>query len=117
MAIRSSRACPATFATSFDHLVSKELHGCRYDEPEAQLRGVTAPVCLIAGNDVVHTPVTARKAAGLFPNNEFHDDVVRKLPDDKLLHDWDQDEWRSVEPRLVEIFGAFLKRKMRAAAA
>ncbi|MBX9826133.1 MAG: alpha/beta hydrolase [Xanthobacteraceae bacterium] len=84
---------------------------------EAQLRGVTAPVCLIAGNDVVHTPVTARKAAGLFPNNEFHDDVVRKLADDKLLHDWDQDEWRSVEPRLVEIFGAFLKRNMRAAAA
>jgi hypothetical protein len=84
---------------------------------EAQLRGVTAPVCLIAGNDVVHTPVTARKAAGLFPNNEFHDDVVRKLADDKLLHDWDQDEWRSVEPRLVEIFSAFLKRNMRAAAA
>ena len=84
---------------------------------EAQLRGVTAPVCLIAGNDMVHTPVTARKAASLFPNNEFHDDVVRKFPDDKLLEDWDPAEWRKVEPRLVEIFGAFLKRNMRAAAA
>ncbi|MEI8153865.1 MAG: alpha/beta hydrolase [Hyphomicrobiales bacterium] len=81
---------------------------------EAQVRGVTAPVCLIAGNDVVHTPVTARKAAGLFPNNEFHDDVVWKVPDDKLLHDWDQEEWRGVEPRLVDIFGSFLKRNMRA---
>ena len=84
---------------------------------EAQLRGIVAPVCLIAGNDVVHTPVTARKAAGLIPNSEFHDDVVEKRADDNLLKDWDPKEWRNAEPRLVEIFAAFLKRATRAPAA
>ena len=84
---------------------------------EAQLRGIAAPVCLIAGNDVVHTPVTARKAAELIPNSEFHDDVVEKRSDDNLLKDWDQQEWRNAEPRLVEIFSAFLKRATKAPAA
>ena len=56
---------------------------------EAQLRGIVAPVCLIAGNDVVHTPATARKAAELIPNSELHDDVVEKRSDDNLREDWD----------------------------
>lgn len=84
---------------------------------EAQLRGIAAPVCLIAGNDVVHTPATARKAAALIPNSEFHDDVVEKRSDDNLLKDWDQKEWRGAEPRLVEIFSAFLQRATKAPAA
>ncbi len=74
-------------------------------------------MCLIAGNDVVHTPVTARKAASLIPNSEFHDDVVERRADDNLLKDWDQQEWRNAEPRLVEIFSAFLKRAKQASAA
>ena len=45
---------------------------------EADLRSIKAPVCLIAGNDVIHTPVTARKAASLIPNSELHEGVVRK---------------------------------------
>jgi pimeloyl-ACP methyl ester carboxylesterase len=84
---------------------------------EAQLRGIAAPVCLIAGNDVVHTPVTARKAASLIPNSEFHDDVVEKRSDDNLREDWDPKEWRDQEPRLVQIFSAFLKRATLAPAA
>jgi pimeloyl-ACP methyl ester carboxylesterase len=76
---------------------------------EADLRAIKAPVCLIAGNDVIHTPVTARKAAGLLPNAELHDDVVAKRADDNLLKDWDRKEWRDVEPRMVQIFAAFLK--------
>ncbi len=84
---------------------------------EAQLRGIVAPVCLIAGNDVVHTPATARKATSLIPNSEFYDDVVEKRSDDNLLKDWDQKEWRGAEPRLVQIFSAFLKRATRPAAA
>ena len=33
---------------------------------EADLHSIRAPACLIAGNDVIHTPATARKAASDF---------------------------------------------------
>jgi len=78
---------------------------------EADLRSIVAPVCLIAGNDVIHTPVTARKAAGLIPNCELHDDVVQKRADDQLLKEWDRKEWRDAEPHIAQIFTAFLKNK------
>jgi pimeloyl-ACP methyl ester carboxylesterase len=77
---------------------------------EANLRAIKAPACLIAGNDVIHTPMTARKAAGLIPNSELHDDVVEKRSDDNLLREWDRKEWRAAEPRIAAIFAAFLKR-------
>jgi pimeloyl-ACP methyl ester carboxylesterase len=77
---------------------------------EAQLNAIKAPVCLIAGNDVIHTPVTARKAHKLIPNSELHDDVVEKRDDANLKHDWDRKEWRDAEPKLVKIFADFLKR-------
>lgn len=77
---------------------------------EADLNGIKAPACLIAGNDVIHTPVTARKAAGLIPNSELHEDVVSKRADDDLLKDWDRQEWRDAEPRIAEIFADFLRR-------
>lgn len=75
---------------------------------EEQLRGLTIPTCIVAGNDKVHTPQTARKAASLIPKSELHDDVVEKRADDNLLEEWNQQEWRSKEGRLAEIFGAFL---------
>jgi hypothetical protein len=62
------------------------------------------PVCLIAGNDKVHTPVTARKAAALLPDCVLYDDVVEKRPDDALLDDWRPEEWRSKEDRIAELF-------------
>jgi pimeloyl-ACP methyl ester carboxylesterase len=77
---------------------------------EADLNAIKAPACLIAGNDVIHTPATARKAARLIPNTELHEDVVEKLPDDRLLKDWDRKEWRDAEPRMAAIFAAFLAR-------
>lgn len=77
---------------------------------EADLNGIKAPACLIAGNDIIHTPVTARKAASLIPNSELHDDVVEKRSDDNLLKDWDRTEWRNAEPRIAEIFATFLRR-------
>jgi len=77
---------------------------------EADLDAIKAPACLIAGNDVIHTPATARKAARLIPNSELHEDVVAVLPDDKLLKDWDRKEWRDAEPRMAAIFGDFLAR-------
>ena len=77
---------------------------------DADLRAIKAPACLIAGNDVIHTPATARKAAGLIPNSELHEDVVEKRSDDNLLKEWNRKEWRDVEPRIAAIFAAFLKR-------
>ncbi len=77
---------------------------------EADLRAIRAPACLIAGNDVIHTPATARRAASLIPNSELHDDVVEKRSDGNLLKEWDRKEWRNAEPHLAAIFAAFLKR-------
>jgi pimeloyl-ACP methyl ester carboxylesterase len=77
---------------------------------EAQLRGLPTPACIVSGNDMVHTPATARRAAALIPASELHDDVVEKRRDDDLLPEWDQNDWKAKEPRLAEIFGAFLNR-------
>jgi len=77
---------------------------------EAQLRGLKIPVCLVAGNDKVHTPLAARKAAALIPDSELHDDVVSKRAENDLLDEWDQAEWKSKEDALVALFTAFLAR-------
>jgi pimeloyl-ACP methyl ester carboxylesterase len=77
---------------------------------EAQLNAIKSPACIIPGNDVIHTPATARKAAGLIPNSELHDDVVSIRADDQLLKDWDRKEWRDAEPRMAQIFADFLER-------
>ena len=77
---------------------------------EAELNAIKAPACLIAGNDVIHTPATARKAAKLIPNSELHDDVVERRSDDLLLKEWDRKEWRDAEPRIAQIFAHFLQR-------
>jgi pimeloyl-ACP methyl ester carboxylesterase len=76
---------------------------------EAGLNAITAPACIVAGNDVIHTPATARKAARLIPNSQLHDDVVQKRSDDNLLDEWDRKEWRDAEPRIAAIFAAFLR--------
>ncbi len=80
---------------------------------EADLNAIKAPACLVAGNDVIHTPATARKAAKLIPNSELHDDVVEKRGEDNLKKDWDRQEWRDAEPKLAAIFADFLKRNER----
>ena len=77
------------------------------------MRGLKMPACIICGNDKVHTPVAARKAADLIPNTEFHDDVVEKRAESDLLDEWDQQEWKNVEGKLAEIFSAFLKRSSK----
>jgi pimeloyl-ACP methyl ester carboxylesterase len=83
---------------------------------EAQLRGLKIPACIIAGNDKVHTPVAAHRAAQFIARSEFHEDVVEKRTDDNLLDDWDQKDWKSKEGRLVDIFATFIKRAEQAAA-
>lgn len=84
---------------------------------EEQLRGLRISVCIVCGNDKVHTPSAARKAAKLIPGTEFHDDVVEKRADDNLLEQWDQQDWKDKEGRLAEIFTAFLKKDRRLSAA
>lgn len=83
---------------------------------EAQLRGLKIPACIIAGNDKIHTPVAARRAAQFIARSELHDDVVEKRADDNLLDDWDQQAWKTQEGRIVDIFSAFLQRTAQAAA-
>jgi pimeloyl-ACP methyl ester carboxylesterase len=75
---------------------------------EEQLRAMDAPTCIIAGNDLVHRPETARKMAGLLPQCAYHDDVVAQRADDDLLVEWDRAEWKAAEPRMVQIFIDFL---------
>jgi len=75
---------------------------------EQDLHGIKVPVCIIAGNDVIHSPITARKAASLIPGAVLHEGVVEKLPDDRLREEWDRAEWRNAEPRMAEIYAAFL---------
>ena len=78
---------------------------------EVDLRSITAPACLIAGNDVIHTPQTARKAASLISKSELHDNVVEWRSDDNLLKEWDRKEWREAEPRMAEVFASFCGRQ------
>ena len=77
---------------------------------EDDLRSLKIPVCIIAGNDKVHTPVAAQKAHRLIANSELIDDVVEKQPDNDLLPTWDQQDWFSKEPRIADVFLSFLKR-------
>lgn len=77
---------------------------------ESDLQSIAVPACVIAGNDVIHTPATARRIAGLIRHSELHDDVVSKRSDDNLLRDWDREEWKNQEKRMVNIFTAFMKR-------
>ena len=75
---------------------------------EEQLRAIAVPACIIAGNDIVHTPMTARRVAGLIPGAELHDDLVPKRTEDSLLVEWDRAEWRAAEPRLIEHFATMV---------
>jgi pimeloyl-ACP methyl ester carboxylesterase len=77
---------------------------------EAQLKAIRTPACIVAGNDIIHTPATARKAARLISGAELHDNVVEKRSDDDLYQDWDRAEWRDAEPRLAALFCGFLAR-------
>jgi hypothetical protein len=77
---------------------------------EQQLRAIAVPACIIAGNDVVHTPMTARRVAGLVPGAELNDELVPKRPDNALLAEWNRAEWRAAEPRMVELFAALVAR-------
>ncbi len=77
---------------------------------EDQLRAIAAPACIIAGNDVIHAPKAARNLARILSEAEFHDDVVSKRDDDKLLEEWDQKEWKSKENVIARTLLDFIGR-------
>ncbi|MFT8246098.1 alpha/beta fold hydrolase [Roseomonas sp. BN140053] len=78
---------------------------------EADLRSIRAPVLLVPGNDVIHTPVTAEAVARLFPRNEVHHVVAQgRGPGGGLLEDWDRAEWKAAEGELARLFGDFIRR-------
>lgn len=91
---------------AFRHAASLPMIGATEDD----LCSIAVPVCVVAGNDMVHVPATARRLAELVLNAELHDDVVEKRADGDLKPEWDQAEWRAAEPRLADIFTAFLRR-------
>lgn len=83
---------------------------------QAQLAAISMPACIIAGNDQVHPPATAREVHRLISASEFHDDVVEKRADDNLKEEWDRQEWANVEDRMIDIFAQFLARAEKGAA-
>ena len=98
-----------TWRQDFLHAASLPVIGAT----EEQLRALRVPACIMAGNDRVHTPATARKIASLIPGAEFHDDIVEKRSDQELLDEWDRAEWRAAEPQMVSVFRAFLDEQVK----
>ncbi|GMG85513.1 hypothetical protein LNKW23_47350 [Paralimibaculum aggregatum] len=76
---------------------------------EAQLRSLDLPVCLVAGNDVVHAPASARAVSKILPRCDLHEGVVPQRPDDDLLDSWDEAEWVAAEPQMARIFAEFIE--------
>ncbi len=77
---------------------------------EKELLGITAPACIIAGNDKVHTPQAARNLHDALAGSELFDDVVSKRDETDLLDQSDQAEWQAKEPVIVKILTGFVRR-------
>jgi pimeloyl-ACP methyl ester carboxylesterase len=96
-----------TWREAFIHASNLPIIGAT----EEDLRSMTMPVCLIAGNDKVHPPTAARRVRALVPNSELHEDVVEKRDEADLKEEWDRAEWTAAEPRIAAIFADFLRRQ------
>ncbi len=83
----------------------------------SELRSITTPACMIAGNDRIHPPAIARKAKELILNSELHEDIVEKRSDDNLLPEWDREDWARKEELIARIFLNFLQRVERSSEA
>lgn len=83
---------------------------------EEQLRALKISACIAAGNDMIHTPETARKVAGLIAGSKLYEDLVSQRADDDLLEAWDVAEWKTAEPRLAAIFTDFMRQRETQAA-
>jgi pimeloyl-ACP methyl ester carboxylesterase len=76
-----------------------------------QLRSLTAPACIVPGNDRVHPREPGQVAHRLMPNAEYHEVLTEDRPDlDVAL-----DDWNAKEGLLAAIFVDFLRRAQRRA--
>lgn len=71
---------------------------------EAQLRGLTVPACVIAGNDPIHTRSAAQTLGRLLPRATLHDDVIAP----QTLLEKAAIEWAEKRGRVADIFLDFL---------
>lgn len=104
---------PAEFIRVMSHWREYFTRGA--DQPvigasEADLRSIRVPVCVIPGNDVIHTPATSAEVAQLFPRSETHEVVEQgRGPHGGLLEQWDKQEWKAAEGRIAAVFSDFLR--------
>lgn len=75
---------------------------------ENALRSITAPVCLIPGDDLTHRREAALLAGRLIPNCELHS----VAGEDQDLDVSPPAEWQAREAEMVQIFTDFLQRKL-----
>ena len=72
-----------------------------------ELRRITAPVCIIPGNDKTHTKANARAVLDLLPQAELHEVIEEEVDQETLPIE----EWRKKEAEQFGIFVDFLRRK------
>jgi pimeloyl-ACP methyl ester carboxylesterase len=75
---------------------------------ERDLRSITAPVCLIPGDDLTHRRQAAIDAAQFIADCEVHS----VAGDDQNLDVSPPQEWQAREAQIVQIFTDFLARKL-----
>ena len=75
----------------------------------AELRAMSAPACIIPGNDRVHPRAPGQAAHRLMPNAEYHE----VLPEDRMDVDVAFEDWDRKEGLLAAIFIDFLRRQQR----
>ena len=73
---------------------------------EQEIKSITAPVCIIPGNDLSHTPECAENLGRLVPNGEIHRLITKTYDLDVAP----RDEWNARENDLIATFTGFMKR-------
>ena len=74
---------------------------------EQELNSITAPTCIIPGNDKTHSHVTGNAAHRMIPGSELHD----LWPGDLDIELFPAEDWARTEAEQAAIFADFLKRK------
>ena len=108
---------PARFIEVMDNWHRNLIAGA--DQPvigasEAELKAVTAPACIVPGNDLSHLRTVAENLGRLLPDAEVHPLITKQYDLDVAP----REEWNAREGELAGIFLDYMKRvEARAAAA
>jgi pimeloyl-ACP methyl ester carboxylesterase len=100
---------PKRFIQVMEHWNDYFVRGA--DQPvigatEQDIKSLKAPVCIIPGNDLSHTPECAENLVRLLPNGEIHHLITKTYDLDVAP----RDEWNAKENDLIAIFTGFMKR-------